>query len=138
MWCLLLCVASSSLCLTMLLHLQAHIGSDLFFSTHPFFFNFVESTIPIKNSMFFFFHKSFLILLVCVQACCQELCSTSSKYLLCLGCQRQIFYLCQHLLLQFSIILLSDFISSDKKSKKFEIQWHTRDAYNVWEFKQPI
>ncbi|XP_015777738.1 PREDICTED: importin-4-like [Acropora digitifera] len=24
-----------------------------------------------------------------------------------------------------------DFISSDKKSKKFEIQWHTRDAYNV-------
>ena len=35
------------------------------------------------------------------------------------------------------ITLLSDFISLDKKSKKFEIQWHTRGAYNVWEFKQP-
>lgn len=35
------------------------------------------------------------------------------------------------------IILLSDFISLYKKSKKFEIQGHTRGAYNVWEFKQP-
>ena len=52
-------VVSATLCgklksLTMLPHLQAHIGSDLFFSTHPFLFNFVESTIPRKNLMVFF------------------------------------------------------------------------------------